>query len=181
MAGLWTCLFAVFSFGFDMDPDSCIVSNKDDLIAERIPFVDKDDPDDPSTIDVAVRFRFFFTMAFFMSCTQLVLGIVGLFMGSKETFLKRLFIFLLWLANLAIMLLWAFAFTVRYMHSGCQCSGDFIIQKKEADKLLHVEGMFLKFSSLLLVFIFLLIFMGHLINYCQKITGGNQIEIDLEI
>ena len=26
--GLWTILFAVFSFGFDTDPDSCIVSNK---------------------------------------------------------------------------------------------------------------------------------------------------------
>ena len=27
VAGLWTCLFAVFTFGFDMDPDSCVVSN----------------------------------------------------------------------------------------------------------------------------------------------------------
>ena len=37
MKGLWACLFAVFSFGFDMDPDSCVVSNKDDLFSERIP------------------------------------------------------------------------------------------------------------------------------------------------
>ena len=37
--GLWTILFAVFSFGFDTDPDSCVVSNKDDWIS-RIPWVD---------------------------------------------------------------------------------------------------------------------------------------------
>ena len=37
--GLWTILFAVFSFGFDTDPDSCVVSNKDDWIG-RIPWVD---------------------------------------------------------------------------------------------------------------------------------------------
>ena len=94
-AGLWTCLFAVFALGFDMDPDSCVVSNKYDLIAARIPFVDKEDPEDPSTIDVAVRFRFFFNMAFFMSCTQLVLGIVGLFMQAKDTVYRRLIVLLL--------------------------------------------------------------------------------------
>ena len=31
-AGLWAVLFGIFSFGFDMDPDTCIVSNKDDFI-----------------------------------------------------------------------------------------------------------------------------------------------------
>ena len=25
--GLWTILFGVFSFGFDTDPESCVVSN----------------------------------------------------------------------------------------------------------------------------------------------------------
>ena len=39
-AGLWAVLFGVFSFGFDMDPDTCIVSNKDDLIPFRFPLVD---------------------------------------------------------------------------------------------------------------------------------------------
>ena len=28
MTGLWTMLYAVFSFGFNVDPSSCIVSNK---------------------------------------------------------------------------------------------------------------------------------------------------------
>ena len=66
--GIWTILYAVFSFGFDMDPDSCIVSNKDDLISGHIPFVDSDNLKDPNTTDVAVRFKFFFDAAFFCSC-----------------------------------------------------------------------------------------------------------------
>ena len=65
--GLWTILFAIFTFGFDMDPDSCIVSNEKDLIAEHIPWIDYVDADNPSAVDVGVRFRFFFNFAFLMA------------------------------------------------------------------------------------------------------------------
>ena len=32
VTGLWTLLYAVFSFGFDTDPETCVVSNQKDLI-----------------------------------------------------------------------------------------------------------------------------------------------------
>ena len=65
--GIWTILFAVFTFGFDTDPDSCVVSNKEDLIG-RMPYVDIENPTNPATIDVATRFRFFFNTAFMICC-----------------------------------------------------------------------------------------------------------------
>ena len=70
-----------------------------------------------------------------------------------------------WLLNWIILTLWVYVFVVRYMHSGSECSGDFIVKKEEAKYLMYVEGMFIKFCSLLVFFIALLIFMGHLLNY----------------
>ena len=66
--GLWCILFSVFSFGFDTDPDNCVVSSKDDFINARFPYIDMESPTDPDTIDVATRFRFFFDAAFMLSC-----------------------------------------------------------------------------------------------------------------
>lgn len=89
---------------------------------------------------------------------------IVLFVRHKENWLKKLFVFAFQVAGLAIILLWIYGFTVRYMHSGCECSGDFIVSKTKAANLLYVEGMFLKFSSLLVFFIILLFMMGNVIN-----------------
>ena len=115
--GLWTILFAIFSFGFDTDPDTCIVSNKDDLVG-RIAWVDKEDPDNPNTVDVAVRFKFFFDVAFIVSCIQLGIGMVGIFVGHIENKFKTLMVLLFWLCNITLILLWVYVFLVRYEHSG---------------------------------------------------------------
>ena len=114
--GLWTILFAVFSFGFDTDPDSCVVSNEDDWIG-RLP-MDKEDPSDPKTVDVAIRFRFFFDAAFLLCCIQLGTGMIGLLTGGIENRLKTIMVWLFWLCNIALILLWLFVFFVRYSHSG---------------------------------------------------------------
>jgi len=181
-------LFAVFSFGFDTDPDTCVVSNKDDLIAVRIPYVDSDmtintDQENPQDkIDVAVRFKFFFDACFLLSCGQFVIGILHLLFNKQlGVCLGSLIKFLFWLANILITILWFFVFTVRYMHSGSECSGDLIVSKKEAKYLMYVEGMFIKLCSLFMCFIILLFMMGHLLNYCQRKTGGSTCEIELEI
>ena len=115
--GLWTILFAVFSFGFDTDPDSCVVSNKDDWV-DRIPWVDESQPSDQESVDVAIRFRFFFDAAFLISCIQLGTGMVGLYLGGIENRFKTIMVYLFWLCNIALLLLWIYVFFVRYSHSG---------------------------------------------------------------
>ena len=90
-------------------------------------------------------------------------------------------IYLFWLCNITLLLLWIYVFLVRYIHSGQECSGDFIVSKKEAKYLLYVEGMFIKFCSLLVLFVALLICVGHLLNFIQRKTGGTVAEIELEL
>ena len=128
--GLWTILFAIFSFGFDMDPDSCIVSNEKDLIPEHIPWIDYTDADNPTAVDVGVRFRFFFDCAFLMASGQLVISIFALVATTEGARFRSLFTWLFWLANVITVVLWAFVFVARYMHSGRLCSGDYIVHKK---------------------------------------------------
>ena len=108
-------------------------------------------------------------------------GMVGLFVQGIESYLKSLMVFLFWICNIAILLLWIYVFIVRYIHSGQECSGDFIVSKKEAKYLLYVEGMFIKFCSLLVLFIALLICVGHTLNFIQRKTGGSTAEIALEL
>ena len=91
---------------------------------------------------------------------------MGIFLRHKQTSTKNLFVNLFWLANVMLVLLWVFAFVVRYEHSGQECSGDFTVSRKEAKYLMYVEGMFLKFSSLLVLFVVVLIVVGHCLNLC---------------
>ena len=79
---------------------------------------------------------------------------------------------LFWLSNGLLIILWIFAFIFRYMHSGRECSGDFVVSKSEASHLLYVQGMFLRFTSLLILFVLVLILAGHSLNFYQKHTGG---------
>ena len=128
--GLWVILFGVFSFGFDMDPDSCIVSNEKDLIADHIPWIDYVDQDNPSAVDVGVRFRFFFDCAFLMASIQLVVSIFGVIATVETSRFRSWLTCIFWLANLLTVVLWIYVFIMRYMHSGRLCSGDFIVHKK---------------------------------------------------
>ena len=100
---------------------------------------------------------------------------------KEETRLRSLLRGVFWLANTLILLLWIYVFIVRYMHSGQECSGDFIVSKKEAKYLMYVEGMFIKFCSLLIFFIVVLYVMGNVLNKCQQWTGGTVSAIELEI
>ena len=79
MTGLWTLIYAVFSFGFETDPEACVVSNKKDLVATRFSFVDSENAENADQIDVAERFKFFFDNAFILSSVQLTVGTLGLF------------------------------------------------------------------------------------------------------
>ena len=196
-SGLWMIVFSVFAFGFDMDPDSCMADNKKDLLPYRIPFVDAEiekatgDSDSPSStstnpqsesaIDVADRFRFFFQANFLLCSGQFAIGVVVLFVRHKENWFKSLLILIFKLSGLVILVLWLYAFVVRYMHSGCECSGDFIVNKTKAKNLLYIEGMFIKFSSLLVFFIVFLYVIGHVLNCYQRCLGGNQYAIGFEI
>ena len=135
------------------------------MINVRIPYIDKEDPTDPDTIDVAVRFRFFFDIAFYLTCTQLGTAMIGIFISHVENWFRTFMVLLFWLCNITIVLLWLYAFTVRYLHSGKECSGDFIVSRKEAKSLMYVEGMFIKFCSLLVLFIALLLVVGHVLNF----------------
>ena len=67
---------------------------------------------------MAIRFRFFFDAAFFISCIQLVTGMVGLYLGGIENRLKTIMVYVFWLCNIALILLWIYVFFVRYSHSG---------------------------------------------------------------
>ena len=179
--GLWCIIFSVFAFGFDTDPETCLADNKNDILPYRFPFIDEQieadtssdysmdisgpAPDkNPDIVDVAVRFKFFFYTGFLLSCIQLGIAIVVIFVRHLENWFKKLSELLSTLAGFSILLLWIYGFTVRYMHSGCECSGDFIVSKNKAKNLLYVEGMFLKFSSLLVFFIMVLYAMGNVIN-----------------
>ena len=183
--GLWTVIFAVFSFGFDTDPEQCLASNKDDLLPYRLPLVDQDvdegAEDRSDIVDVAQRFKFFFNTAFLLSCVQLAVGMVVLLLRHKESWVKSITVFLFWLSSWLMFGLWGYVFLVRYMHSGSECSGDFIVSKKKAQNLLYIEGMFIKFSSLLVFFVLLLYVMGILINLCQRLTGGTAVKIEFDI
>ena len=106
---------------------------------------------------------------------------VGLSVGAIENRFRTFMIYLFWLCNITLLLLWIYVFLVRYIHSGQECSGDFIVSKKEAKYLLYVEGMFIKFCSLLVLFVALLICVGHLLNFIQRKTGGTVAEIELEL
>ena len=116
-----------------------------------------------------------------LSCIQLLIGVVGLTVRHKDNRFKDLMVRLFYLANALIILLWVYVFTVRYLHSGAECSGDYIVEKKEAKYLLYVEGMFIKFSSLLVFFVLLLILVGHCLNAMQRATGGIQQAISLDL
>ena len=116
-------------------------------------------------IDVAERFKFFFDGAFFLSSIQLVAGSVGMMMEYKRNWQTNLLKLSFWLANVLIFGIWIYAFFVRYMHSGQECSGDLIIKKTEAKYLLYMQGTFLKFTSLFFCFIVVLIGVGHCLNY----------------
>ena len=111
----------------------------------------------------------------------MIIGTIGLFIRYRENWVKTLLINLFWLANVLIVFLWLFAFLVRFMHSGRECSGDFVVSKKEASHLLYVQGMFLRFTSLLILFVAVLITAGHCLNCYQKHTGGTQVGIELEL
>ena len=124
-------------------------------------------------MDVKKRFQFFFDAAFILSCIQLGLGTLGLFVRHKETWFKWLLIKLFALSNLLLIIVWGYAFLVRYEHSGAECSGDYIVKSSEAKYLLYVEGMFLKVTSLLLVFLGLLFGFGRCCTYLQHLTGGS--------
>ena len=133
------------------------------------------------TIDVALRFRFFFETGFFLASAQFVIGVFVLFVHHKENWVKTLLTFTFKTLNILVIILWIYGFSVRYMHSGCECSGDFIVTKTKAKNLLIVEGMFLKFTSLLVAFILVLFSMGNVINCFNRITGGTEIEISFDI
>mmetsp|Transcript_24482 Transcript_24482/g.32810 ORF Transcript_24482/g.32810 Transcript_24482/m.32810 type:complete len:93 (+) Transcript_24482:309-587(+) len=90
---------------------------------------------------------------------------VVLFLRYKETWLKRLVVLFFRLAGYMLIVLWLYAFLVRMMHSGEECCGDLIVSKTKAKNMLYVEGMFIKFSSLLVFFIILLYVMGNAINF----------------
>ena len=142
---------------------------------------DPQQPPDPNSVDVAVRFKFFFNSVFLLSCIQLGIGMVVLFVRHKENWFKILFVNVYKLLGFAIILLWVYGFLVRYMHSGCECSGDFIVSKGKAKNLLYVEGMFIKFSSLLVFFVIFLYLVGNVINCYSKCVGGTQFEIQFDI
>ena len=97
---------------------------------------------------------------------------VVLFVRHKENWFKSLSVLVFKLIGFAIFLLWVYGFLVRYMHSGCECSGDFIVSKTKAKNMLYVEGMFIKFSSLMVFFIIFLYLVGNVINLWQKCVGG---------
>ena len=104
-----------------------------------------------------------------------------LFVRHAENWFKSLIVFIFKVSGLVILALWFYAFLVRYMHSGRECSGDFIVGKTKAKNLLYVEGMFIKFSSLLVLFLVFLYIVGHVLNCYQRCLGGNQYAIGFEI
>ena len=129
MTGVWTIIYAVFSFGFDSDPEQCVVSNKKDLIATRFAYVDSEDfdSDNPDMIDVAVRFKFFFNYAFILSSVQLIVGTLSMIYANEKSTFNRMILRLFWLVNTVLFCTWGFALLVRYLHSGQECSGDLIV------------------------------------------------------
>ena len=59
-------LYGFFAFGYADDPETCLSSNKDDLIS-NFPMIDSSQTDAQGKVDVAARFRFFFLSAFYIS------------------------------------------------------------------------------------------------------------------
>ena len=97
--------------------------------------------------------------------------------GKMKTIMKTLFYFF----NTAMICLWIYAFFMRYMHSGRECTGDLTVEKDKAKSLLYVQGMFIKFTSLFIIFMMLLVVVGICLNYYQSLTGGTQHSVSLEV
>ena len=70
-------LYGFFNFGYADDPNSCLANNKDDIIA-NFPMIDTERADAPGQVDVAERFHFFFSSAFYLSVAQVLIGLLAL-------------------------------------------------------------------------------------------------------
>ncbi len=115
---------------------------------------------------------FFFDLAFLVSCSQLIFGVIGMLVQGEEGKLKTVMKILFKLSNSLMITLWIYAFLVRYMHSGSECCGDYTVSKDKAKSLLYIQGMFIKFTSLFICFMLLLVVVGMCLNYYQRLTGG---------
>ena len=93
-------------------------------------------------------------------------------MQHEETKVKRTLMWLFRLSNTIIIFLWVYALLVRYMHSGSECCGDDIVSKEKAKSLLYVQGLFIKFTSLFICFMLLLVVIGMILNAFQRASGG---------
>ena len=68
-------LYGFFNYGYADDPDTCLASNKDDIIA-NFPMIDSERTD--GQVDVAERYHFFFSFAFYLSVGQVLIALLAL-------------------------------------------------------------------------------------------------------
>ena len=104
----WAAVFSYFALGFDTDPDSCEATDENDykfsagVTAAKL---------EPRYIDVGLRFRLAFRIAFFAYLAMAVMGVLS-YLTQADMLRKGLFLVLA-LMNYAVMFAWIFLFYVR--------------------------------------------------------------------
>ena len=73
---------------------------------------------------------------------------------------------------------WIFCFIIRFQDSGEQCSGDNMVLKRDSNKYLYVQGIFMYFAGLIVAFIFIMYMLNSCISMCRGKSGVRRMRGD---
>ena len=116
----WMLVFGYFAMRFDSDPEQCEASDENDYRFG----LSKNHTAEVRNIDVGLRFRLIFGIAFYAYLTMTLIGAATYCLTSDAV--RKLAFLILALMNYAVVFAWVFAFYVRLQHSGKVCSGDYL-------------------------------------------------------
>ena len=116
---VFTVLFGYYALGFDEDADSCQFARNKSYSEFRVPILESKKD---KYIQVHERFNLFFEGGFYIFLVQTILYTIGFFVENRRVL--RRFVRILRGCQIAMLVLWLFAFICRFTPSGSYCSGD---------------------------------------------------------
>lgn len=115
----WTLVFGFFALRLDSDPEDCEASDENDYRFGLAKLQREE-----RFVNVGLRFRLTFGIAFLSYATMTILGSLTYVVEADMP--RKLMFLVLALVNYAVVFAWIFAFYTRMQHSGKVCSGDFL-------------------------------------------------------
>ena len=101
--------------------------------------IDSTQTDAEGQVDVAARYRFFFLSAFYISVTQVLIGLLALFSGENAgDGCRSMLVNAYKLTWILITIDWVLVALFRFQESGKQCSGDYMANRNDAQKFQYV-------------------------------------------